>query len=371
MPEYYIGLMSGTSVDAVDSVLIDFDNNKGSLVQHRNHPIPEPLKEKIHTVCSQGKQATLHDCATLDIELGGLFADAVKQLLEQSGLMPSDIQAVASHGQTVFHHPDGLPAYSVQLGDANIIAEKTGITTVADFRRRDMAAGGQGAPLVPAFHQHAFQVAHENRVILNLGGIANITILPADSHHQVSGFDTGPGNTLLDQWALKYLNQAMDINGDFAASGICNEELLRQLLSDDYFSRPAPKSTGREYFNLKWLHKNLGLEKYNAEDIQATLAELTIKSISMAIQSAAADTNHVFVCGGGSHNPVLMNGLQRTLGLPVDDTSACGIHPDWVEAMAFAWMAKRTLARQSSNLPTVTGARSETILGAVYLVRQN
>jgi len=366
MSDYYIGLMSGTSMDAIDAALVSIDDNHTQLIKSHNHPLPESVTNKLHALIACGKDARLDDCMTLDVELGQLFADAVIALLTDSGIQANQIKAIGSHGQTAYHHPEGMHPYTLQIGDPNIIAEMTGITTVADFRRRDLCVGGQGAPLAPAFHQFAFHSDTENRAIINIGGIANISVLPADNNLPIYGFDTGPGNTLLDQWAMKYLGKSMDLNGEFARSGTCNNELLLQLLSDDYFSSPIPKSTGREYFNLKWLNKNMGLEKISPEDIQATLTELTIQSISMAIKEHAPAVQHIYVCGGGSHNPLLMSGLQRASGLPVDDSSSCGIGPDWVEAVAFAWLASKTLNAQPANLPSVTGARSKVILGGIY-----
>jgi len=367
MPEYYIGLMSGTSVDAIDAVLVDLEKSQPVLINSHSHPIPDSLKLDIISVCDQGQNATLHDCASLDVILGHLFADAVGVLIEKSGILHNDIRAIASHGQTICHNPNDQPAYTVQVGDANIIAEKTGITTVADFRRRDMAAGGQGAPLVPAFHEVAFRSPDENRVIVNIGGIANLTILNADITIPVRGFDTGPGNTLLDQWVLKTLGLVFDQDGQLASQGVINQNLLNHLLSDDFFQQLPPKSTGRELFNLEWLASHPDTKNINAEDMQASLCELTAQSIIQDIQKYAADTQRILVCGGGSRNPILMSRLTELAHpIPVDTTDYININPDWVEAMAFAWMAQRTLGLHCSNLPSVTGAESKTILGAVY-----
>jgi len=367
MPEYYIGLMSGTSVDAIDTALVDLDNHEIKFIDAYSHPIPEDIKQKIHLTCIQGKHATLDDCACLDIALGNLFAEAVTALLKQNNLSHTDIVAIASHGQTVFHNPDSNPTYTVQLGDANIIAEKTGITTVADFRRRDIAAGGQGAPLVPAFHEAAFRSQSENRVILNIGGIANITILNTNTNQPVTGFDTGPGNTLLDQWITKSLGRDYDQDAQFAAQGKINQTLLDSFLGDPFFKKTPPKSTGRELFNLEWLYSHKMINTLPPEDVQRTLCELSAQSIVQAIQLHATSTQHILVCGGGCHNPVIMDSLQR-LAHPmiIDTTEVLDIHPDWVEATAFAWMAQRTLEQRSSNLPSVTGAHSKTILGAIY-----
>lgn len=368
MPEYYIGLMSGTSVDAIDAVVVDLEQASRPVLVHAiNQPIDDSQRQHILSICSKGKHATLHDSATLDHTLGYLFTGAVNTLLKQSGLEHNAIRAIGSHGQTILHNPNSTPAYTIQIGDANIIAEKTGITTVADFRRRDMAAGGQGAPLVPAFHRAVFHSAEENRAIVNIGGIANMTVLHADPGTPVCGFDTGPGNTLLDQWIMKTQGLAFDQGGQFASRGKVNQALLDKLLDEPFFQQAPPKSTGPELFNLDWLQSHPEIKQMSAEDVQNTLIELTACSITLAIQLHAADTGRILICGGGSHNTVLMSRLQVLANpIPVTSTDELGVNPDWVEAMAFAWMAQRTLALQSSNLPSVTGAESETILGAVY-----
>lgn len=368
MPEYYIGLISGTSIDAIDAVLIGMkgDDNP-EIISSLASPIEESIRVPLLALIKQGGDATLERLSTLDVMLGRLFAGTVQQLLKQAGLNGSQIRAIGSHGQTVFHQPGGETPTSIQIGDPNLIAEITGITTVADFRRRDMAAGGQGAPMVPAFHRAVFYSDSEDRVVVNIGGIANITILPKDGNRPVSGFDTGPGNTLMDLWTLKFLNQTMDRDGQFAGRGMVNNELLEQLLADSYFSRPAPKSTGREYFNLKWLLKNFGPAKTKPEDTQATLCELTAISIMQAIKESAPDTQRILVCGGGAHNPLLMSRMRELGGgIIIDDTSIAGIGPDWVEAVAFAWLARNTLQGRAGNIPTVTGARSEVVLGGIY-----
>ncbi len=368
MPEYYIGLISGTSIDAIDTVLIGMKGDgKPEIISSLASPIEESIRVPLHALIKQGADATLGQLTKLDVMLGRLFAGAVQQLLKQAGLTGPQIKAIGSHGQTVFHQPEVGTPTSIQIGDPNLIAEITGITTVADFRRRDMAAGGQGAPMVPAFHQAVFHSDSEDRVVVNIGGIANITVLPKDGNQPVTGFDTGPGNTLMDLWTLKFLNQTMDRDGQFAEKGVVNNELLEQLLADNYFSRPAPKSTGREYFNLSWLLKNFGPTKTRPEDTQATLCELTAVSVMQAIKKSAPDTQRILVCGGGSHNPLLMSRMHKLGGdIIFDNTSMAGIDPDWVEAAAFAWLACKTLEGNSGNLPSVTGARSECVLGGIY-----
>lgn len=366
-PEYYIGLMSGTSVDAIDCALIDTANNNVQLRCASAFPIPDKLISDIHQLCAEGQSAKLHDIATADIALGQLMADAVQNLLSEYQIEARTISAIGSHGQTIYHHPHGNHPYSLQIGDPNIIAERSGITTVADFRRRDLAAGGEGAPLVPLFHKEIFHSDTENRVILNIGGIANITVLPADISKPVTGFDTGPGNTLMDQWMLKNFNKPMDTNGEIARQGKVDASLLQAFLQDSYFSRPAPKSSGREYFNPEWLASHINSNNISIEDVQATLCMLTATSIINAINEYAADTNLILVCGGGCHNPALMTQLRNLAqGMHIEDTNSENINPDWVEAMTFAWLAKNTIHGKAGNLPSVTGARSATILGGIY-----
>ncbi|MES0327333.1 MAG: anhydro-N-acetylmuramic acid kinase, partial [Gammaproteobacteria bacterium] len=274
-----------------------------------------------------------------------------------------------NHGQTIRHRPNVAQPFSLQIGDAKTLTQKTGIRVVSDFRTADIEAGGQGAPLAPAFHEAVFRSATKNRGILNIGGIANLTVLPADRSKSVTGFDTGPGNNMMDAWMTKTHNEDFDKNGDLARSGEINKDLLEQCLSDAYFSVTPPKSTGFEQFNLDWFNqqlKNSGSEKLSAADIQATLCELTARSIADAVVSTTADINHLLICGGGVHNSYLMEQIQ--LALPtckVESSEVCGVHPDWVEAMAFAWLAKRTINNQPGNLPSVTGARTAIVLGQI------
>jgi anhydro-N-acetylmuramic acid kinase len=278
---------------------------------------------------------------------------------------PSAIAAIGSHGQTLRHEPGSAQPFSLQIGDADLIAEGTGITTIADFRRADIELGGQGAPLAPAFHEWLFRNEGKTRVVLNIGGIANITVLHGDDMETI-GFDTGPGNTLLDAWALQYLHTPYDANGDWSASGSVARDLLARLASDSYFAAPAPKSTGFEYFNLDWLDKYIASE-YDHADIQATLCQLTSDSIADAIGIAAPDASEVLVCGGGVHNRDLMRRLQASLpGTKIASTSIAGLDPDWVEAAAFAWLAMRTTNGLTGNLPSVTGAQRATVLGVAH-----
>jgi len=360
---HFIGLMSGTSMDAIDAVLVEFAPT-AKLVAHHSHPIPDGLRNRL-TALIGTTQFDIREYGSLDVAIGRLFGEAALALLKSAEIGQQQVAAIGSHGQTIFHSPEGDTPFTLQIGDPNSIAQMTGITTVADFRRRDMAAGGQGAPLVPAFHQALFRSNKHNRVILNIGGIANVTLLPRDEARAVTGFDTGPGNCLLDEWIQHQGKARYDHDGKWAASGQIDEHLLERLLSDHYFAAPPPKSSGREYFNLAWQ----GLDGYGAaaEDLQATFAELTVESIARAIEQHAPSYDQLFVCGGGAHNRYLVQRLTNRLSsLEVDTTAALGIDPDWVEAIAFAWLAKQTLAGEPGNLPAVTGAKQPVILGAIY-----
>ncbi len=366
-PAYYIGLMSGTSMDGIDVVLVDLSKKQIELICSHSHPFPATLQQQLAAIINPDWQGSLVQIGSLHQQLGKLFAEAVNALLKKTEIHSHQIKAIGSHGQTVWHQPGGEHPFSMQLGDANQISELTGITTVTDFRSRDIASGGQGAPLVPAFHQALFSRADTNRILLNIGGIANITLLPHNG--EISGFDTGPGNGLMDAWIKKHQQKSFDKNGDWASSGIINKQLLGQLLNDQYFSLPAPKSTGKEYFNLQWLNKNSS-KSVNPQDIQATLAELTARSIANAINSVidqSPDWHELYVCGGGIHNQFLMERLQHHLtAFNIESTETLGVSPDWMEAIAFAWLAKQTLEGKPGNLASVTGAKGARILGAIY-----
>jgi len=370
--DYFIGLMSGTSLDAIDAVLVNFSSGTATITETLSHPIPESLHSDLLALCQPGDNE-IERMGHTDTQLGILFAEAVKQLLNKANIAATEVNAIGSHGQTIRHAPEGGPnggsPFTLQIGDANQIAEHTGITTVADFRRRDMAAGGQGAPLVPAFHAASFQSSDYARVILNIGGIANITILPSDPDSVISGFDTGPGNGLMDAWIQKNKQQHFDQDGQWASSGNVNEKLLKHLLSNDYFSKSPPKSTGRELFNLGWLEQQLSSvdEKISVEDVQATLCELSTISITDAIKQHSPETDEVIGCGGGTHNSFLMKRLsERLKPIEVKTTDELGLPAGWVEATAFAWLAKETLAHRAGNMPGVTGASHPVVLGGIY-----
>lgn len=360
---YFIGLMSGTSMDAVDAALVEFTDTGLKLVATHTQPFPTETRQQLEQFVTQ-QVHDIHQFGELDAVMGNLFADATLQLLA-GRFSPSQIRAIGSHGQTVFHAPQYRVPFTIQIGDPNIIAERTGITTVADFRRRDMAAGGQGAPLVPAFHSALFRSPDHNRIVLNIGGIANISVLPADPQQPVIGFDTGPGNTLMDAWTRKHLSQPMDRDGRWAGSGHINQPLLNHLLDEPFFAAAPPKSSGRELFNLAWLEQ-AGI-KDRPENIQATLLQLTIESIAAAVERYANKTKELFVCGGGAHNPLLMQRLSNRLSnIQVSSTDRLGLSPSWMEAVAFAWLAKQTMEGKPGNLPEATGAKHPAILGAIY-----
>jgi len=362
----FIGVMSGTSMDAVDVALVEFGGRAPRLIATGSSPWPRALRERLDAFAA-GAPIDATAFATLDTAIGGFLADAVGDLLHRHAVSAADVSAIGCHGQTVAHAPDADPATTLQLGDANVIAERTGITTVNDFRRRDLAAGGQGAPLAPAFHDAVLRDRAENRVVLNLGGIANITILPSDPGLPVSGFDTGPANCLMDAWIRRHLGQPYDAGGEWAASKAPDQGLLTSLLGDPFFTVPPPKSTGTQYFSMRWLEARLeSLAGLSAGQIQATLLALSGQTVTDAIRRHAPATERVLVCGGGVHNRALMSRLGELLKIPVESTGQWGLNPDWVEAMAFAWLAQRTLSQAAGNLPAVTGARGPRILGAIH-----
>lgn len=368
MTDLYIGLISGTSADGIDAALVDFSRTYPEIIGTHYTPYPAALREKIFALCQKGEDE-IHRMGELDVIIAKEFAHATNNLLKQHAVSPHEIKAIGSHGQNIRHHPHQPHRFTLQIGDPNTIAMETGITTVADFRRKDVALGGQGAPLVPAFHQHVFASETTDRVIVNIGGIANITLLPKNTPGPVIGFDTGPGNGLMDMWINRFFNETYDKNGAWGIQGSVNQPLLDSFLSDRYFLLSPPKSTGREYFNLEWIKKHLdSLEiKIAPVDVQATLAELTARTIVDALQHYVTQ-GEILVCGGGAHNLFLLTRL-RDLAKPyfhVETTNKYGIDPDWVEAMAFAWLARQTINRLPGNLPSVTGAKNPGILGGVY-----
>ncbi len=367
MSEYYLGLMSGTSLDGIDAAIVDLHGDYPSICAALTQPFEPALRQALLTLAQGQASDEIEVMGSLDSRLGTCFAEAALQVIADSGLPRETIRAIGSHGQTIRHRPAAAYPFTLQIGDPNIIAERTGITTVADFRRRDIAAGGQGAPLVPAFHAHCFRTPVENRAVLNIGGMANLSILPAASDSPVSGFDTGPGNVLLDAWIHAQQGQSFDSNGAWAASGKPIPSLLERLLAEPYLAASPPKSTGRELFQLDWLMLHLQGSNAAAEDVQATLCAYTARTIAMALRTWAPATQRLLVCGGGARNRHLLALLGTELGgITVESTSAHGLEPEWIEATAFAWMARETLAARTSNLPDVTGARHRVILGGIY-----
>jgi anhydro-N-acetylmuramic acid kinase len=365
----YVGLMSGTSVDAIDTALVRCGRDLVTVLATHGHAIPPETKHRISALSHSGPDE-IERVGALDRELGMLFAQATLQLLDVADRQPREIRAIGSHGQTVRHRPPSsghAVSYTLQIGDPNTIAELTGITTVADFRRRDIAAGGEGAPLAPAFHAAALSKTGVNRCIVNIGGIANVSVLEGSTLRM--GFDTGPGNTLLDHWIASQRGEPFDRNGEWSATGRPNLTLLENLLTHPYFRKEGPRSTGKEDFNLEWLAIHLAeCGRIAAEDVQATLLELTCTSIARAIQHCPVDASEIYICGGGSHNTQLMARLaQRLAPAIVASTAAIGMDPDWVEAATFAWLASRTLEGLAGNSAGVTGAAGERVLGGVYL----
>lgn len=363
---YYLGIMSGTSLDAVDTVIAEFDaQGKPILIAQAEYPLPLELKAEILALCTDGP-ISLPQLGQVDHQLGLLFAKAVIAQLQQAHLSPDSIRAIGSHGQTIWHQPYGETPFTLQIGDANLIATHTGIDTVADFRRKDIALGGQGAPLVPAFHQRVFAKDDITSIILNIGGIANITLI--QPHQATIGYDTGPGNMLMDYWVYQHTQQRFDKDAQYAEAGKVHEPLLTSLKSDSYFSLPAPKSTGRELFNAEWLQAHLqGFNAIKPEDVQRTLLEFTAQTISDAIlaeqQQRGFSAGELIVCGGGANNPLLMQRLRTLLPNWHVSQSPMG---DCLEALAFAWLAYRHVHGLAGNLPEVTGASRPTILGAYY-----
>jgi anhydro-N-acetylmuramic acid kinase len=368
-PDLYLGLISGTSADGIDAALVRFEGLAGSparakLIAARTYAYPDALRTRLLALAKSRASIALDDYGQLDVEVGYCFATASLSLLREAGINPAAVAAIGSHGQTVCHRPGGEFPFTLQIGDPNVIAEHTGILSVADFRRADVAAGGQGAPLLPALHAAVMADPVIPRAILNLGGIANLTMLVPG--RDVLGFDTGPANCLLDAWVARHLGVARDEGGAWARSGRVDAGLLANWLTDPYFAAAPPKSTGREVFNLEWLDARLPA-MIAAADVQATLLALSVRSIADALRTHGGGTREVFACGGGVHNTALMDALRVELAdMRVDTTTALGLDPDFVEAAGFAWLARARLAGEPGNLPSVTGASGARVLGAIY-----
>lgn len=361
----FIGLISGTSADAIDAALLAFDPRPRMLAALA-FAYPPAVRAAVLELSRGAATTTLEALGELDVRVGMAFADAANALLRDAGIAREAVAAIGSHGQTIRHRPRSEPAFTIQVGDPSTIAERTGIACVADFRRRDLAAGGEGAPLAPAFHAAVLGAHGEPRAILNLGGIANLTLIPGEPGTPVLGFDTGPANCLLDAWSARHLGMDRDEGGTLARGGRVDESALARWLDYAYFDRPPPKSTGREEFDLDWLARQGGLPESPA-DMLATLTELTARSIVDALRAAAPATRRVIACGGGVHNGFLLERIRARLGgMPLETSREHGIDPDFVEAALFAWLARERIEGRPGNLPSVTGARGPRVLGAIY-----
>ena len=366
--ELFLGLISGTSADGIDAALVRFHGDgphaRPELLHGRTHGWDAALRARLLELGQQAQALTLDAVGELDVRIGRAFAEAANACIAAAGIQRAAIAAIGSHGQTLRHRPQGEAHFTLQLGDAHVIAERCGLPVVADFRRRDVAAGGHGAPLVPAFHAAVLHATDEDRAALNLGGIANLTLLPA--HGDVRGFDTGPANGLMDAWCLRHTGQAFDAGGRFAAQGRVDSALLARLLAEPWFALAPPKSTGRDQFHLDWVEAALDGGESPA-DVQATLLALTARTVADALHATQPATSRVIVCGGGVHNPLLMAALADAMPAATIESSALhGLDPDFVEAMAFAWLAREHLAGRPGNLPAVTGAAGPRVLGALY-----
>lgn len=362
----YLGLMSGTSVDGIDAALVRFSqDDTPALAAARTFAWEPGLREEILALSQAAVTVEPDRLARLDHRIGAAFARAAGRLLDEAGVRAAQVAAIGSHGQTLRHAPSGDAPFTWQLGDPSLIVERTGITTVADFRRRDVAAGGQGAPLMPAVHRALFADPGEDRAVLNLGGIANLTLLPANG--EVRGFDTGPANGLMDAWILEQRGVPCDLDGAFAACGQVDARLLAELLADPWFALAPPKSTGRDRFHLRWLRARLGERTLAAEDVQATLLELTARSVAEALLRTQPHTRRLLACGGGVHNGALMRRIAALVpDAELSSTATLGVDPDFVEAIGFAWLARQTLLGLPGNLPSATGARGARVLGAIH-----
>jgi len=360
----YLGMMSGTSMDAIDAALVDFDVTPLRIVARSATAFEPDLKQRITALVDGWDHVSLDQLGQLDVALARAFAAAANELLGTAGVAAGAVTAIGSHGQTIRHRPDLPFPFTTQIGDPSTLVEATGITVVADFRRRDLAAGGQGAPLLPVFHDQVFRSETEPRAIVNLGGIGNVTVLTRGS--PVTGFDTGPGNRLLDAWIARHRGLDYDQDGAWAGSGSCDHMLLEQLLGEPYLAVSPPKSTGRELFNLEWLDHQLGTAPRRPEDVQATLLEFTAATVADAVLRFAPGAS-LYMCGGGAHNQTLKHAIARRVApQPVASTAVLGLDPDYVEAVAFAWFARRTLGGLTSSAGSVTGARGARILGGIY-----
>ena len=362
--ELIIGMLSGTSRDGVDAVLVNFDRGSMDLLHAACIPYPPAIKLTLEQLLETGKPPGKEVATLLDENLGRFFARVAQNLVREAGMEMRDIRAIGSHGQNVWHEPGGENPLSIQLGSGDLIARNTATTVVANFRIADVKAGGQGAPLAPLFHQSLFHSDRENRAILNIGGIANLTILP--SYGQVTGFDCGPGNCLMDAWTSLHLQTDYDDSGRWAAKGELDSELLNRLLADPYFKQRPPKSTGLEYFNINWLTELLGDPAPAEGVVQTTLAELSAQSIARSLEETGLP-DRLLVCGGGVHNNFLMRRIAAALpDVVVEPTNRYGADPAWVEGLLFAWLARERLHEKIQDTPPITGASQAVLLGDIY-----
>ena len=360
MASLFVGLMSGTSLDGADAALVDFSSATPHTLAFATVPFPAPLRERILSLSEPGKDS-LELAGRVSIELADLYARAVEAVLAGGGVARSAVAAIGCHGQTVRHRPD--LGFTIQLNDPARLAERAGIDVVADFRRRDMAAGGQGAPLVPAFHEAVFRDTARSRAVVNIGGISNVTWLPPG--RKTLGFDCGPGNVLLDGWARRHLGRDFDEDGQWASRGHTDAGLLDRLLEEPFLDAPPPKSTGRELFRLAWLEEKLP-NAYQPVDVQSTLTDFTARSIVDSIDRFCPETQEIYLSGGGARNGALVARIEDLARRPVEKTDALGVPTGHVESMAFAWLAMKCVGREPVDLTAVTGAREPRVLGAVY-----
>ena len=363
----YLGLISGTSADGIDAALVELGDHPPVAIASITRAYPSDLRDRILDVSQREISLSLDDYGRLDHQVAVAFAEAALSVLNEAGIAPEQLRAIGSHGQTLRHRPSGPSPFTLQCGDPSVLAERVSTTVVADFRRRDVAAGGQGAPLMPAFHAAILCAGDEDRAVLNLGGIGNLTLLPPSG--DVSGFDTGPANGLMDAWCMQHTGRAFDRSGEWARSGRISDTLLQRLLREPWLALPPPKSTGRDLFHLGWLASHMDGLQLEPVDVQATLLVLSAISVADLLRESLPECRRLIVCGGGVHNLALMDALVKALpDVIVESSARHGIDPDFVEASGFAWLARETLAGRPGNLPRVTGARGPRVLGAIYPV---
>ena len=355
-----LGVMSGTSLDGIDIVLIDQNNRNIKIIEFIHISYNEDIKKRL-LLLHLDQKSDLRHSIEMSLDHARLTANGIKKVLKKNKLQAKDVKCIGYHGQTIRHYPEN--GYSVQVGSANLLSELTNITVVSDFRNRDIAAGGQGAPLVPAFHNEFFFKKNKNRLIINIGGISNITYLPTSKN--IIGFDCGPGNILLDHWVKFQQNKNFDNLGRWAKSGEIIEDLLLKFQKDSFFKKIPPKSTGRELFNLDWLNK-FDIKNYPTEDIQRTLLELTVVTINESIRKFCSSVDEIYICGGGSKNKFLVERLEVITGVTINTTDKLNIPSQQVEAIAFAWLAKKCIKKQFNNSPTITGSSGPRILGTIH-----